>query len=277
MLSLVEYIFEKQAVNFGEATSNYGNCIIFAGGAGSGKGFVKKTRVLANFKSIDVDDLKTMYIRLQKANKIKDDKDYDLKNPDDTSELHAKVKSHGWKNKQRSMFWNDKAGKRNKNLPNILWDMVSDDIDDVKEIAEIAKKIGYKVTLVWVVCNIDTARQNNSVRDRHVHDSIIIKGHKGVRKVMFDLFENKYPEVADLIDAAWIVYSAGYKRILIGEYEKSPVIRIKKNSDGKFVFTDKDAVTKFLDQQMPIDKHYDEKKEAEKLRKETTQIAKLKF
>ena len=33
MLSLVEYIFEKQAVNFGEATSNYGNCIIFGGGA----------------------------------------------------------------------------------------------------------------------------------------------------------------------------------------------------------------------------------------------------
>lgn len=108
------------------------------------KDLSKKTRVLANFKSIDVDDLKTMYIRLQKANKIKDDKDYDLKNPDDTSELHAKVKSHGWKNKQRSMFWNDKAGKKNKNLPNILWDMVSDDIDDVKEIAEIAKRLDIK-------------------------------------------------------------------------------------------------------------------------------------
>ena len=70
MKSLLKFILEKQSINFGSARSNYGQCIILAGGPGSGKGFIKDNKILATFKSVDVDDLKKQYIKLQKAGKI---------------------------------------------------------------------------------------------------------------------------------------------------------------------------------------------------------------
>lgn len=292
MKSLLKYITEKQVINFGSANSNYGQCIIFAGGPGSGKGFVKDSKVLANFKTIDVDELKKMYIKLQKAGKLRDevngkhfDKDeheYDMRNTEDTGALHNKVKERGWKHKQRTAFWNEKhkhmekTGKQNEHLPNILWDMVSDNVDDMREIIDMAKPLGYQITLVWVVCNIDTARQNNQTRDRRVDDSVIVKGHEGVRKTMFELFGNKHQDIADNIDRAWIAYSAGYGRMLTGEYLKSPVVKIKKNNDGKFIFDMKNDIVKFLDEQMPEDPDWDEKMEKERKRKERNNAEKEK-
>ena len=39
MKDLKKFILENTVVDFGKATSNYGECIILAGGGGSGKGF----------------------------------------------------------------------------------------------------------------------------------------------------------------------------------------------------------------------------------------------
>ena len=273
MKNILQYIIENQSINFGKMNSNYGQCIIFAGGPGSGKGWVKNHRVLAQFKSVDVDDFKTMYIKMQKAGKIKDDdKEYKISNPDDLDQLHSKVKQHGWKKKQRAMFWNQKHKHQeekgfNNHLPNILWDMVSDEVGDLEEIIKMAKPLGYQITLVWVVANIDTARENNKHRERHVKDAIIVKGHTGVRDVMLRLFGNKLPDVADAIDRAWIAYSPGKGRKLTGVYAESPVIRIRKNNDGKFIFDKKAEVIKFLDQQMPFDTDDEKKAQKEKERK----------
>ena len=272
MQSLYEYILEKKSINFGSAKSNYGQCIILAGGPGSGKGYVKDHRILANFKSVDVDELKKMYIKLQKAGKIKDDEQYDLGNEEDVSKLHMKVKERGWKNKQREHFWKDhQAGAH---LPNILWDMVSDDIKDVEEIIKYAKPIGYNVTLVWVCCNMDTAREGNQKRDRHVSDSVIVKGHEGAYKTMMALFDNKYPEVNKGIDNAWIALSPGYGRILDKEYQMDPVIKIKKDDKGNFNFEQKSMVDKFLKEQQPKDPDFDKKIAAEKERKRKIEVAK---
>ena len=56
MKNLKQFITENTVVDFGKTTSNYGECIILAGGGGSGKGFIKN-RINANFKTYDVDDL----------------------------------------------------------------------------------------------------------------------------------------------------------------------------------------------------------------------------
>jgi len=274
MQSLTAYILEKQSINFGSAKSNYGQCIILAGGPGSGKGYVKDHRILASFKSIDVDELKKMYIKLQKAGKIKDDEEYDLGNEEDVSKLHMKVKQHGWKNKQREHFWKDHQS--GAHLPNILWDMVSDDIKDVEEILKYAKPIGYNVTLVWVCCNMDTAREGNKNRDRHVSDEVIVKGHEGAYKTMMSLFDNKYPEVNKGIDAAWIAFSAGYGRMLKKELEKDPVIKIKKDDEGNWNFEQKAMVDAFLKEQQPVDPDFDKKVAAEKERKKKVSLAKVK-
>ena len=261
MQSLYQYILEKKSINFGSAKSNYGQCIILAGGPGSGKGYVKDHRILADFKSVDVDELKKMYIKLQKAGKIKDDEQYDLGNEEDVSKLHMKVKERGWKNKQREHFWRDHATNRG-HLPNILWDMVSDDIKDVEEILKYAKPIGYNVTLVWVCCNMETAREGNQKRDRHVSDEVIVKGHKGAYKTMMALFDNKYPEITKDIDNAWIAFSAGYGRMLKKELENDPVIKIKKDDEGKFTFDKKEMVETFLKEQQPEDPKFKKKVEA---------------
>ena len=100
MKDLKKFILENTVVDFGKATSTYGECIILAGGGGSGKGFIKN-RINANFRTYDVDDLKFKYTKLLKQGKLQDKlKDFDFSNPDDVTELHMRVKQHGWKDKQ---------------------------------------------------------------------------------------------------------------------------------------------------------------------------------
>lgn len=262
MKSLLQYLLENQSINFDKANSNYGECIIFAGGPGSGKGYVAGTRVLASFKTFDVDELKKRYIKLAQQNKLKDkvdDKKYDMTNPEDVTALHFAVKERGWKGKQRQAL---KSIKRNPDtLPNILFDMVCDDIKDVKEVVALAKEMGYRITLVWVICNIDTAREGNAHRDRKVDDSVIVNGHKGCRATMLSLLNNEYPELNSDIDKVWLAFSPGYKRMLSKEYERTPVIKIKKDNNDNFIFKNERDVKKFLDEQQPEDPDWDEKKQ----------------
>ena len=266
MKSLLKFILEKQSINFGSARSNYGQCIILAGGPGSGKGFIKDNKILATFKSVDVDDLKKQYIKMQKAGKIDDKYNYDLSKSEDTEKLHSKVKEHNWKKKHRTNFWGQR-NENNSNLPNILWDMVSDDPEDVLDVIKYAKPVGYNITLVWVCCNMETAKEGNQHRERRVPDEILEKGHKGAYKCITDILQNKYQLITDGIDAAWIAFSPGYKRMLTKEYENDAVLKIKKDSEGKFDYNKKDFVDNFLKEQMPLDPDWDEKEEKERVRK----------
>ena len=258
MKSLIDFILEAQKITFGgsgASKENYGNCIILAGGPGSGKGFIK-SKILCQYKNVDVDELKKQYIKLAKAGKIAGDSgDYDIKNPDDTSTLHGKVKDHKWKSKQREAFWK----QRNMNdehssglLPNILFDMVSGDIKDIEEVVVKAKEMGYTTTIIWVLCNKETASIGNKIRERMVHDKIIDTGHADAYKTMSELFSNKYPEVTKLIDRGWIGFSAGYGRHLLPEYENEPVIKVKGVKEDKFTLN-KSLIDKFLKDKMPID------------------------
>ena len=277
MIRLYDYILERQAVTFGTHNSNYGNCIILAGGPGSGKGFAKDHRILADFKSVDVDELKKKYIKMAEACKIDDPKKYDLTNPEDTGELHMKVKERGWKKKQRALFWSDRQNQKKENLPNILWDMVSDNPDDIMEVIQYAKPLGYTVTVVWVCTHIDTARQQNQMRSRRVDDKVIIKGHKGAYKTMMELLDNKYPGLNEGIDAFWIIFTAGAGRKLTTEYEKDPVLKIKKDKDGgDFDFKEKQLVEDYFKKQMPEDPDWKKNQAAEKERKANVANAKAK-
>lgn len=265
MKDIRSFILEKKAVNFGSAKSNYGQCVILAGGPGSGKGFIKDNKILGTFKSVDVDEMKKMYIKLQKAGKIDDKYNYDLSKSKDTEMLHLKVKDRGWKGKQRKYFW-DQRNTDTKNLPNILWDMVSDDPEDVLEVIKYAKPCGYNITLVWVCCNVETAKQGNQHRERRVPEEILEKGHKGAYKCITEILSNKYPIITEGIDMAWIAFSAGYKRMLSDKFKKDEVLKVKKDEEGKFIF-DKEFVDDFLKEQMPLDPDWDDKQETEKIRK----------
>lgn len=259
MKTLTEYILENQIIEFnGKSNSNYGECIILAGGPGSGKGFIKN-KINAQFKTYDVDDLKIKYQKLLHQGKLKDElKDFDFGNPNDVSELHMRVKEHGWKEKQIDMIFRNKynpnkEASNSKILPNLLFDKVSKEITDITEVALRAKTLGYNVTIIWVLCNLDTAKINNRVRNRYVdEEKVLIPGHQNCYQTMTKLLNNEYKNFNDFIDNIWIGFSAGFGRKLEGKYEKSPVIYIKKDNEGNFIFN-QDIVDKFLAKQQPID------------------------
>lgn len=256
MKSLLEYILEKKSITFngtGSKNTNYGQCIILAGGPGSGKGFIQN-KILCNFKVVDVDNLKKMYMKMVKLGKIKDDKDYNLADPKDVSILHQRVKEHGWKNLQRELFWGQRElnDEHSSGLnPNILFDMVSDDPKDIFDVAVKAKAMGYNVTLIWVLCNKEVAKIGNEIRDRRVGEEVIDNGHDGAYTTITKVFNNEYPYISELIDRAWIGFSAGYGRKLSEVYSKDPVLKVKNTIEDKFSI-DKGKIDKFLKQKMPI-------------------------
>jgi len=259
MKSLYTFILENTVIGFKRATPNYGECIILAGGPGSGKSFIKNI-IDANYKTFDVDDLKSKYVKLLQQGKLKDElKDFNFKNPEDVTDLHLRVKQHGWKQKQIDLIFRNKQNpnkeaNNSKILPNILFDRVSGDIEDITEIAIRAKELGYNVTLVWVLCNLDVAIMNNMVRDRFVDiDTVVIPNHKAAYQTLTDLLNNKYPHFNAFIDTAWIGYAPGYGRKLSSKYKNSPTIKIKKDVDGNFIFNQEELVDTFLKEKQPLD------------------------
>ena len=80
MKHLFDFILENTVVGFRKNATNYGECIILAGGPGSGKGFIKN-KIDANFRTYDVDELKKRYIRMLNKGKLNDElKEFDFKN-----------------------------------------------------------------------------------------------------------------------------------------------------------------------------------------------------
>ena len=264
MKSLLDFILERQSITFngtGANTDNYGQCIILAGGPGSGKGFIQN-KILCNYKVYDVDELKKMYIKLAEKGKIADEYKYDLTNPEDVGKLHNAVKSHKWKGKIRDAMWTVRRQKDSHSsglLPNILFDMVSGDKGDIEEIVSMALPIGYSITVIWVLCNKDTASIGNKIRDRRVDDKVIDDGHNAAYKTMTQLFNNNWDDLTPLINRAWIGFSAGYGRKLEDEYAENPVMKVKNDVDEKFNF-DNALVDKFLKNKMPIDYKFINKK-----------------
>lgn len=264
MKSLIDFVCERQIINFNSANPNYNQCVILAGGAASGKGFIQH-KIDITGKVFDVDELKKKYQKLVKAGIFKDDYEYDLTNPEDTAKLHQKIKQLGWKNKERDNFWKSKdsnnGDKRHSSglMPNIIFDMVSKDINDIEEIVTQAKANGYTVTLVWVVCNKETAKVSNIIRGigergktRSVPDSVLLEGHKDAYNTITNLLNNKYDYINEFIDVAWIGFSCGYGRHLEAKYKNNPVIKIKKDKNDKFIFNQSE-VDEFLKEQQPID------------------------
>lgn len=253
MKSLYKYvidILENRVVTFD--TPKFNQCVILAGGPGSGKGYATNNNILADFKTLNVDDLKKSYIKLQKAGKLDDEREYDMSIPQDTYALHAAVRDRGWKHKQRNIFWSQREKDSKDRLPNILFDMVTGDPDDIREIVQYAKPLGYEVTIVWVVCNMETAKEGNQHRKRRVPNEILVKGHRSAYQCMIDVLSNKYPDICEAVDNFWIVLSAGFGRDFTKEYSKQVATKVKRfgsNFDSNII----NFVDDFLKVQMPTE------------------------
>ncbi len=181
----------------------YGQVIILAGGAASGKGFAAQHFIDdTNFKYRNVDDWKTEFQEIAKMkNKYPEIQNLDLKKPEDVFTLHAFVKKKGIKEKTLNLLLSTANRDR---LPNIIFDITLDQIDDLKKISNALLATGYdqqNIHLIWVLANYQVAIVANKERQRVVPDDVMLQTHTGATQNMYDIIFNKIsgivPELVD--------------------------------------------------------------------------------
>lgn len=195
----LEQINEALITFGGQAYPKFGNVIIMAGGAGSGKGFVKSNLIGAEGYTFDVDELKSLAIRTPAiVKKVKDDLGLDLRdigsdlnNPDNVSKLHdiigdyLRIPDRRTASLYRSIMLADKNRK-----PNLIFDVTLKDMRKLQNISRNVVDIGYdksNIHIVWVVNDIEVAKRQNLSRSRSVPVEILINTHRGAAQTMGDI------------------------------------------------------------------------------------------
>lgn len=194
-----ELLVEKLITFGGSAYPRFGNVVIMAGGAGSGKGFVLKNLVGIEGKVFDVDELKKIAAKSAVINKrVKAEFDVDLKDlasklkdPDNVSKLHEIIgDALGLPDRRRAAFFASVLAAPTDRKPNIVFDVTLKDLRKLEKLTRQVDALGYpkkNVHIVWVVNDIEVALDQNRTRDRTVPTEILINTHRGVSQTMNDI------------------------------------------------------------------------------------------
>lgn len=191
---------EKLITFAGQAYPKFGNVIIMAGGAGSGKGFVKDKLVGAEGFTFDVDALKTMASKTPAIlAKVKAERGIDmaelasdLKNPANVSKLHEIIGGYlNLDNKKLNAIYTSIITAAPDRKPNLIFDVTLKDLHKFDNLTRQVRELGYsndRIHIVWVVNDIEVAKAQNEKRDRTVPVEILINTHRGVSSTMHDIF-----------------------------------------------------------------------------------------
>lgn len=282
--SFNEYLKEEITLDEALITFNkkvypkFGQVVILAGGAGSGKGFVLNRLLGIQGRVINVDDVKQWISKtIILANKIKQETGFDiknssLKNPDDVSKLHDIISGLGIADKMEQSLFSSIATSEPNHKPNIIFDVTLKDLNKLDKIARNVIPLGYDIKnihIVWVVTEFEKAKEQNASRERSVSDSIMVATHKGAAMTMYDLITSNGTDVRKYMDGdIWIAFNnAGVdstldktekKKNLIfpnrdpesGSYIKKGANYIKVKETGKMPNID-DAVSKKIGSYVP--------------------------
>ena len=192
---------QEKLITFGKkAYPKFGNVVILAGGAGSGKGFQLEKLLGIEGKVFDVDHLKQLAIKSEMfAKRIKDEtgqdiKNYDLKNPDNVSKLHDVLSSvyNLPKKNERTMFA-DILAKPDDRKPNLIFDVTMKDLAKLESISRNVSELGYdkrNIHLVWIVNDFKVAMDQNKKRSRVVSDEILMSTHEGAAITMKKILDS---------------------------------------------------------------------------------------
>lgn len=194
MIRFSEFITEKLITFDGRAYPKFGQVVILAGGAGSGKGFQSSALLGIDGKVFDVDELKKLAIRsLKFAQRIKqetgqDIKQFDLKVPENVSKMHEILADvYNLPNRQQSPFYASVLTAPQDRKPNIIFDVTLKDMKKLESITRNVAELGYlkeNIHIVWVVNHIDVAIEQNRGRDRVVPEEILMDTHQGAAITM---------------------------------------------------------------------------------------------
>jgi hypothetical protein len=192
-------LMEKLITFGGKAYPKFGNIVVMAGGAGSGKGFVLSNLVGMEGKVFDVDELKTLASKTPAiVKRIKAEMGVDLpqlaanlKDPANVGKLHDIMGDYLKldKRKEKSFYTSILTAPADRK-PNIIFDMTFKELTKLQKVARDAEMLGYdkkNIHIVWVVNDIEVAKQQNAKRARTVPSEILINTHRGAANTMGDI------------------------------------------------------------------------------------------
>lgn len=185
---------EKLITFGGKAYPKFGQVVILAGGAGSGKGFALSNLLGIEGNVMDVDAVKKLAMNSEKlAKKIKDEtgqdiKKFDLRKPENVSKIHELLADvYGvTKGMERNVMAGALAAAPDRK-PNLIFDVTMKDMAKLEKITRNVTDIGYdksNIHLVWVINDVNVAMDQNSKRDRVVPEEILLATHEGASMTM---------------------------------------------------------------------------------------------
>ena len=199
LIEEVEALLEKLITFGGQAYPKFGNIVVMAGGAGSGKGFILNKLVGMEGKVFDVDQLKTIAAKTPAIQKrVKDELgvdilalSQDLRNPENVGKLHDIIGNYlGTDKMKEKLFYRSVLTAPVDRKPNIIFDMTFKELSKLEKVARDASKLGYdkkNIHIVWVINDIEVAKQQNAERSRVVPSEILINTHRGAANTMGDI------------------------------------------------------------------------------------------
>jgi len=194
-----EMLMEKLITFGGKAYPKFGNVVIMAGGAGSGKGFVLSKLVGIEGKTFDPDQLKRLAGKSPLINKrVKEEFGVDLKElgsklniPENVSKLHEIIGDVlQLPSKKEAVFFTSVLTADSERKPNIIFDTTLKDAGKLQKLSKQVTDIGYdkkNIHIVWVVNDIQVALDQNARRSRTVPAEILINTHRGASNTMGDI------------------------------------------------------------------------------------------
>lgn len=194
-----ETLLEKLITFGGKAYPNFGNVVIMAGGAGSGKGFVKDNLVGMEGFVFDVDKLKTLAAATPAIQKrIKDEMGVDIQdlannlgNSENVSKLHGILGDYLKLDDRRlAALYTSVMTANAERKPNLIFDVTLKDLRKLQNITRQVKALGYNSTnihIVWVVNDVEVAIDQNAKRSRKVPVEILVNTHRGAANTMADI------------------------------------------------------------------------------------------
>lgn len=194
-----DVLLEKLITFGGQAYPKFGNIVIMAGGAGSGKGFIKNKLVGIEGKTFDVDELKgaaaaspAIQARIKKELGLDIQKiGADLKKPENVAKMHQIVGDYlDLDNRVKKALYRGILLADPDRKPNLIFDVTLKDLRKLQNISSQAQALGYakeNIHIVWVVNDIEVAKSQNLKRSRTVPTEILVNTHRGASQTMLDI------------------------------------------------------------------------------------------